>query len=345
MEIVIQTIRIIDYDNNVVYLRETPEAFSEYVTQLISYINSNKTNREYKTRSINTEVISSVLDIIENEMDSEIVTQKIDSIAERLLIKEMAAQQSIAHLEINVQKGSLIQALLYDQDSDKYIYLLAKVEHTDFVDDSDYSFKSGFSKDKKSLWKSCIFEIDDVNAQEFSAKIYSNTVAKYWFDDFLELNERVSDEVNTEKAFRAIDSTLNRTVKNIAPRDHTVIRNSIIAYFKSNDHIDFDLMLQNIIVSYKPVELENDKMNLLIEKLNQLPEKQKFDRQFNAVSSVINARIRKIYDIYPGIQLKITDAIDDLNDTIQAYRSNDGNKYIRIKTDNELTFKRFSRQE
>lgn len=38
MEIVIKTIRIIDYENNAVYVRETPETFSEYVSQLITYI-------------------------------------------------------------------------------------------------------------------------------------------------------------------------------------------------------------------------------------------------------------------------------------------------------------------
>ena len=119
-----------------------------------------------------------------------------------------------------VQKGSLIQALLYDDERDKYTYLLAKVEHTDFVDDSDFSFKSGFSKDMKKLWKSCIFEIDDLNASIFQANVYSNNVAKYWYDNFLELDQRVSDEVNTDKAFRAIDSALNRNIKNVAPLYH-----------------------------------------------------------------------------------------------------------------------------
>ena len=57
-------------------------------------------------------------------------------------------------MDTNVQKGSLIQALLYDEDKDSSMYLLAKVEHTDFVDDTDFSFKSGFSKDTKKIWKS-----------------------------------------------------------------------------------------------------------------------------------------------------------------------------------------------
>lgn len=344
MEIVIQTIRIIDYENNEVYVRDTPETFSDYVKQLITYINGNTSIREYRTRSTNTEVISCVLDIVKNQIDTDVIINKIDFIANRLLLKECEAQTAVVHMNTNVQKGSLIQALLYDDEKDKYIYLLAKVEHTDFVDDSDFSFKSGFSKDMKKLWKSCIFEIDNLNATSFSAKVYSNTVAKYWYDNFLELDQIVSDEVNTDKAFRAIDSTLNRNIKNIAPRDHTLLRNSLIAYFKSNDFIDYDIMIQNTLENYHPVELDQERMNKVIEKIRELPDKHKFDKQFNAVSSVINARIKKVYDVCQGVQLKITDAIDDFNDTIMAYRDIDGNRYIKIKTDNDLTFKQFSNQ-
>ena len=333
MEIVIQTIRIIDYENNAVYVRDTPETFSDYVRQLITYINGNTSIREYRTRSVNTEVISCILDIVKNQIDSDLVMGKIDFIANRLLLKEREAQTSVAHMDTNVQKGSLIQALLYDEEDDKYTYLLAKVEHTDFVDDSDFSFKSGFSKDMKKLWKSCTFDIDDLNAASFSAKVYSNTVAKYWYDNFLELDQVVSDEVNTDKAFRAIESTLNRNVKNIAPRDHTLLRNSLIAYFRSNDFIDYNTMITNTVENYHPVELEQEKLEKVIEKLRELPEKHNFDQQFNTVSSAINARIRKVYDVCHGVQLKITDAIDDFDDTIKAYRDNDGNRYIRIKTD------------
>lgn len=344
MEIVIKTIRIIDYENNAVYIRDTPETFSDYVNQLIAYINGNTSIREYRTRSVNTEVISCILEIIRNQIDEDAVNQKINSIAQRLLQKERKAQTSVAHMNTNVQKGSLIQALLYDEEKDKHTYLLAKVEHTDFVDDEDFSFKSGFSKDMKKLWKSCIFEIDDLNDAIYSAKIYSNTVAKYWYDNFLELDQVVSDETNTDKAFRAIDSLLNRNVKNIAPRDHTLLRNSLIAYFKSNDYIDYDTMIQNTLESYHPVELEQEKLDKVIEKMRALPDKHEFDKQFNTVPSVINARIRKVYDVCSGIQLKITDAIDDIDDTIKAYRDTDGNRYIRIKTDNDLTYQRFSNE-
>ena len=344
MEIVNQTIRIIDYENNKVYKRDTPNEFSEYISQLVAFLNNNTSIREYQTRSVNTEVISCVLNIIKNQIDEEIIINKIDFIANRLLIKEQSAQRAVAHMT-NVQKGSLIQALLYDDETNKYTYLLAKVEHTDFVDDSDFSFKSGFSKDMKNLWKSCIYEIDDLNASVFHAKVYSNTKAKYWHDDFLELDQCTNDEVNTDKAFRAIDGVLTRNIKNNASRDHTLLRNALISYFKSNDYIDYDTMIQSVLENYHPVELEQEKMNKVIEKIHELPDKYKFDKQFNTVASVINAKIKRVYDVCSGVQLKITDAIDDFDNTITAYRDLDGNKYIKIKTDNELTFKKFSNQE
>ena len=328
MEIVMQTIRIIDYENDEIYVRDVPEAFSNYVRQLITYINNNNSIRSYRTRSVNTEVISCVLDIVRNQIDEEFVIGKIDFIANRLLLKEREAQNVVSHMDTNVQKGSLIQALLHDDLQDKYMYLLAKVEHTDFVDDSDLSFKSGFSKDMKKLWKSCIFEIEDLGATSFSANVYSNTVAKYWYDNFLELDEVVSDEVNTDKAFRALESTLNRNIKNIAPRDHVLLRNALITYFKSNDYMDYDVMIQTTLENYQPIELETEKMEKVIQKIKELPEKHRFDRQFHSVPKVINARIRKVYDVCHGVQIKITDAIDDLSGTISAYRDADGNRYI-----------------
>lgn len=91
----------------------------------------------------------------------------------------------------------------------------------------------------------------------------------------------MSDETNTDKAFRAIDSALNRNVKNIAPRDHTLLRNSLIAYFKSNDYIDYDTMIQNTLESYHPVELDQEKMDKVIEKIRELPE------NINLINSLI----------------------------------------------------------
>lgn len=273
---------------------------------------------------------------------AELVSSKMDGIAKRLLLKEAEAQEQIARTSTNVQKGSLIQALLLDDDEDNYVYLLAKVEHTEWVDDSDFSFKTGFSKDKKTLWKSCLIDLPDTTATEFHAKIYSNTVAKYWSDGFLEFDEMNSDESNTSRAFKAIEATLNQNFRGAASPDHTIIRNHFIGYFKNNEHIDYPTMVDSILENYQPVDpdINLDKIQNIRTKLLEQPSKKKFDSQFNTVNSAINARIRRVYPINDGIDLKVTRDIEDLSGTIQSVEEN-GVKYIRVRTNNDATYKKF----
>mgnify|MGYP000249554108 CR=1 FL=1 len=48
----------------------------------------------------------------------------------------------------------------------------------------------------------------NLTAQEFYAKVYSDTKAQYWSNGFLELEELKNDELNTQRAFQAIEATL-----------------------------------------------------------------------------------------------------------------------------------------
>lgn len=342
MQIVQKSICIIDYESQHVLPRETPEAFEAYVAELIDHINNNDSVREYKTRSNATEVIGSILSLCSNQNDAELVSSRMDGMANRLMRMEAAAQERIARTRTNVQKGSLIQALLFDEDSNSYVYLLAKVEHTEWVDDADFTFKTGFSKDKKTFWKSCLIDLPDLTATEFHARIYSNTVAKYWNDDFLELDVMNTDETNTTRAFKAIDATLNQNFRGISSPDHTIIRNGFVSYLKNNEHIDFTIMVDAVLGSYQSVdpELKLEKIQTIREKLLEQPNKKNFDRQFNAINSAINARIRKIYPINDGIDLKVSHEIEDLSGTIQSVEEN-GVRYIRVRTNNEDTFKKF----
>lgn len=342
MTIIQKSIHIIDYENRQVVKRETQEAFESYVSDLISSISNNDTSgREYKTRSNATEVIGSILALCADLNSANIVSSKMDGIAKRLLLKEVEAQEKIARTSTNVQKGSLIQALLSDE-YENYFYLLANVEHTEWVDDIDFSFKTGFSKVKKTLWKSCLIDLPDISAREFHAKIYSNTVAKYWSNGFLEFDEINSDESNTRRAFKAIEAILNLGFRGVVSPDHTVIRNCFIGYLKNNDLIDYPIMVNSILKKYNPIsnEISFEKIQAIRTKLLEQPQKKNFDSQFNSINSAINARIRKIYPINDGIDLKISSAIDNLPDTIQSIED-DGIKYIRIRTNNSDTYKKF----
>ena len=335
-----QFIRIIDYENDQVHEREIPNDFEEYLLQLVAYINTNKVTRDYKTRSTNTEILSCILDIIKDQLNEEIFSEKSNKIANRLLLHEIKVQRSIAHLGTSVQKGSLIQVLLYNEEAEEYSYLLAKVEHSEFVDVADYSFKMGFSKATQKIWKSCIFEIKDMTSNEFYAKVYSDTEAKYWTDGFLELDPVETDEKNTQRALAAIGGVLKRNL-NESPRDLEMLQNAVFAYFKNNGHIDYDEMIKRTFERFS-FELGENKKEELVNALYELPEKKNFDRQFSSVPQVVNKKAKRIYDVYNGIQIVIKDAIDDYENVINAYRAPDGTKYLRIKTDMDIVFNVFA---
>lgn len=151
MRIITQAIRVIDYENNKVLPRDIMPKFGEYIEQLISYINGNTSIREYKTQSVGGEVISSILEIVENRSNEEIILQRIDMMAERLLRKEREAQEQVASMDIKVQKGSLILSLI--EHDENLLFLLAKVEHTDFSMIRIIALNQDFQKIRKRYGK------------------------------------------------------------------------------------------------------------------------------------------------------------------------------------------------
>ncbi|MBP2027385.1 hypothetical protein J2Z35_001179 [Acetoanaerobium pronyense] len=345
MQIISKSIHVINYNEELVSSRVIPDSFDAYVMQLIRHINSNTFVRNYKARSQATQIIINAKEIYrkvigeDSEIEHSIIQGYFDDNADRLMRKEIEAQRKIARLNRNIQKGSLLQSLIYNSETEEYVFLLAKVEHGGFVDETDFNFKTGFSSDKKDIWKSCLLYFDDVTELNINnAKVYSNTVAKYWSNDFLELDEMITDETNTLQAFKAIDETLARNVKKVAPKDYMVIRHSVIAYFKGNEHLDYNSMVEGILGTYQPTDLSNDELLNLKDKLTALPEKRKFDSQFNSVPSVIDPKVKKIYKVNNGIEIKITDSIEDIEHAIKSVEDQDGNRYLKIKTNNDETF-------
>lgn len=343
MQILNKSIRIVDYENNRISAKDTPESFDDYVFELISHITTNDSVRDYKADSPNKEVVSCIRELIPNLDNLDFINLKQDLIAQRLLQEEIKAQEKIHHLRTKVQKGSLIQAVLLNDETNTHVYLLAKVEHTGWFDDADYILKTGFSQDKKNIWKSCLFDMSNLNAEMFTAKIYSNNKAEFWSCGFLELEEMISDETNTQKAFAYIDSTLNYHFKGKSKNgDHTAIRNAFITHFRNNEHIDYNNMVEDILGNYQPMDTDEDKIKTIQNKLLNPPATKNFDRQFNAKPAIINAKIRSTYKVNEGIELRISQEINNLPETISSFESNDGKQYLKIRVTNPETYKRFN---
>lgn len=347
MQIISKSIYTIDYNDSKVIARTIPDHFNSYINNLIDFINGNKHVRNYKARSQSTQVVTNIKKIIgatgEGTIDKARVDLNNNEIAERLLLKEIEKQEHISRMKNNIKKGSVIQVLLKDNNS--YKYLIAKVDYLNFIDDSDLSSKIGFSAKNKDIGKTCLFEIlveDEIIVD--SAKVYLDNQAKYWADDFLELEEMRSDEVNTSLVFKEVELVLKRNIKPKSLNDFTVLRNSLIGKLKSSTHIDYKEMVRDLIENYTPDNRESltvEHMKKVMDKLNELPETKKFDVQFQPVPSAIKARIKRKFNVTTGIEINVADYIEDIKDIIHSVEENDGSRYIRIKTTDEETFNSF----
>lgn len=328
MEIIKSCINIINYDENKIEEREIDINFNRYIEELVKHFKSNKSTRHYKSLSLKTEVVSSILEITKNQNKFDELNKNI---SHRLLKKEIEVQKKISNMGVNIQKGSLIQALLID-DAGLYMYVIAKVEHEEFVDDKDYSFKSGFSKDKQKIWKTCIFESISHNVEFIDSRVFLNNEAKYWTDSFLELEELRNDEINTTCAFKSIDAFLKREVKKHSKGDYFILKNSLLGELRKKELIDYPEMIKNLITNYKP---ENDNIDIcnLKTALLELPKTHNFDNQFNAAPDKLKKTSEEIFKINDNIELKIKGHIDF--EKIEMNRDTDGRMYVKIETDNE----------
>ncbi|AXU29187.1 TPA: hypothetical protein ACKONR_001190 [Clostridioides difficile] len=352
MELISKSIYTIDYENSLISSRSIPDYFNEYIESLIEFVDENINVRLYRTRSQATQVVTNIKNIINEsireDIDKDVITLNHKEIAERLLLKEIEAQERISRMGTNIKKGSIIQVLLKEKTSDCYRYVIAKVDYLDFIDDTDFRKKIGFSAKNKDIGKTCIIETTSLEDDEIfidNAKVYLDGQAKYWTDDFLELIEMRSDETNTKMVFKEVEAVLKRYIKRKSPKDFTILRNSLIGKLRSNNHIDYNTnIVKELVRDYTPEDesmLDSSFMENLVEKLRELPTKKNFDLQFQSVPSAINAKIKKRYPVYTGIEIKVDSYINDIKEIITSIEEVDGSRYIKIKTTNDDTFNCF----
>lgn len=349
MNLIYKTVYKIDYDAETIEEIIPDNSFNDVALEMIENINNNVTTKEYTTISQATQVVSDVrnmITIVDETVDSEDMNVRVQAymidVARRLLEKEIVKQDQITPMGQNVKKGSLIQAVI--REGNEYSYLLAKVEHTKFVDDVDFSLKTGFSSEQKRIWKTCVFEchINEDSVTIDSARIYLSSPAKYWANDFLELKQVSTDEENTRKAFRGIDGLLNRSIREKAPGDYTVIRNYFVGYMKKEQQLNYNEMIDNILTNYEPEQMTKEEVQDLKEKLLELPDKKKFERLFMVVPKEVKARVKKIYKVNDGIDIKIDGYVENIKNTISSFSdTNTGAKYIKIMTNNDEVYKYF----
>ncbi|MBR0596450.1 nucleoid-associated protein [Sinanaerobacter chloroacetimidivorans] len=346
--IIYKSFHNIDVSNGALTRKEIPPDFTSFVNEYIRFATRNDSIKMYTVHDDNTTVVNCIGGIVSIAADltslSDEQKGELDSyshsIADKLLREEQQAQERIAATGKQIKKGSLIQAFV-KTDTDEYIYIIAKVEHSEWYDGESLQKNFGFPSEKKNVWKSAVFPllIDEETSFD-TVRIYTDNDAKYWATQFLELNEERSDQTNTSTAFNAMEMELKRKVKKQSERDYYNLRNTLIHTMKTPQQINYSEFVNALVGGYQPDKADLD-LTKLQAALLELPEKKNFDRQFNTIPDAIKKRRRLKFPVTTGIELSIAEDVENYRDAITAKTHTNGSRYIEIACEENSTYELF----
>ncbi|MEI4321870.1 hypothetical protein V9Z28_03430 [Streptococcus suis] len=343
-----------DVENLPISHEDDESEVNEFINDIINEIQRNKSTKQYRTRTKTNEVIANLNGLYDvallDEKFIEHANLQLTNVAKRLAWVEKDVNTNYGHLN-KIQKGELLLVLLRDEEEQTDKFLLSKVEVVPMLKTDDISIARGIIKEVKSLWKSCLFTLEEIQDEDgdnyYLADVYSSTNSTYWHHRFLELDEMTSDETNTKRSFNAIDKLLGKEIKKYFKRDHEILRNAVVQYYRRGGKFDYYDMISEVFESYAPEHalFSNDVKKELIKKLEDLPTKKssRFDTIFISVHSVLNVRIKKIFPLRTGLNLVITDGIDNIQDVIQAKEDSRNGKQLIIYIDDQDTFDSFKK--
>lgn len=337
MEIISQYMYHIDFENeNIINVPIEGEDAVEFIDNVINETLTNDSTKKYLKKSDTTEIISLVKRMIDNDLDdsraynsdeSAVAVESLDDdttqrIAERLMESEIEAQSSIEATGIRLKKGSLIQALINEDDN--YRYVLIKIEHSSYLDIKNLSKNIGLPLEEKIL-KSCVIDYDENNdIRDINLYDSSRKIANYWWNGLLELKPANKDDINTKNAFHRIHKLINKEVAKFSQPDATMLINRSKGYFDSKTHFDIDDYINTVIEEYSPKESIrfNNKKDELKRNIKNLATRY-FDGQFSIDIDVINKIKPNKYKIDDNIYLTLNGGIETLKDKITSEKEDE----------------------
>jgi hypothetical protein len=315
---------------SIVKMKKATEALEDWKKKLFTNVYEGE-KRRFKFDGETCEVIALVNKIC-GGTDKDTCALRI---AERLLEKETKAQEKYGHLGNGIQRGGLFQILTEYEDNPAY--LMAKIEHEEILDETDFERHSGLPFDKH-IFKTCliIFDKEGKVAEVLVSDNKRKKISDYWAYEFLEVTELRSNVHNTRMAFKFLEAYVTKLKKNHRA-DYFQIRNNMIAHFRTKSTFSFADMVEAMVGEYEPYDPELD-IKAFRAGLEKLPQKLKenenvFDSTFDIVQAEVKARFRKSIDLSDRITLNFKEDIPNLETIITAVEFNNGKKGIRIETE------------
>ena len=320
----------IDHDNNCVEVEniDEQENVRDYVMAIIEQISENAGDREYR---FNAEEIT-----MKTHLDNLVLNKNRDeqsiTIANRLLSKENQAQERYSRIT-EIQKGILLIGFCKMTDIE-YKVVICKADYTEFIEEATGQKRNGLPTKKKIFKSFCGNVTMNAGVHTFGKLVtydVNSNQAKYWYSDFLHLEVCLDDTENTKKAFNYIIARIIDPLQKEHPHEHLRLWNMTVGYMRSEGEFSIDHYADNILGTYRPEDGLD--MAPLVRKAKELPSKYGFDNRFNKVPNAIKSRFKQEYKLTDDIKLTLTNHIQNLGNTIKAYKDPEDNKYIMIKSE------------
>jgi hypothetical protein len=224
---------------------------------------------------------------------------------------------------------------IHFQQNEKENLLICKVEHDEIINEKSFEINRGLNTRKKVFKAFLNYLADESRNEEIYLSDKNNS--KYWWDDFLELNQVNTDDENTEnslnKITRIIDKEKNKSEFGL---DGSLLRNNIVGYYKSNKDFNFS-DIYDIVNNYKPLN-PKFQVDTILGKFDKLRNDNSFDKQFSIVQKKVDKRIINNIPLGKGLYLKIEKHVPNLNEIIKPYHSETGEVGITIISDKAYNY-------
>lgn len=314
------------------------ESLIEYTEKLFTEITESPKRRQYLFISAKSEIRNVLDDIIsDNDRDN-----SIELAAKRLMNKEKEAQEHLKNkkLKVEILKGSLFQAYVEIDGNESII--ICKADHTEFLDENSLTVRSGLPWNKK-IFKAALIRIENGQINE-EVDVLDTNLSKYWWREFLELEEKHTDAHNTEKSMEHFDNRVFNGIRKKHPADYQILRNSFVGYFRNNEIFEVEDFIESLFLNYEP-EDSSFKKDTLVAKIRSLPNKLDFDQTFNISKGHIKKRMREKVKVSEAIDLLLKTDIPNFRKTLRSGKTESGQMYLQILTDSEKVYKEFLRKD
>ncbi|NLK50561.1 MAG: hypothetical protein GX294_07920 [Candidatus Cloacimonetes bacterium] len=243
--VVIRKLHFLDRINKQIDDRDlTSRKGIEYTDSIIEETLNQKNTREFHTQT-DSSVLKHIVSILKNRSNDNIQST-CGTLATRLIEKEAIKQQKIENFR-ELQKGGLFQSLIkYDEDPVKSSYLFAKIDFSSVRDEVNFEYLCKLP-DKHKVFKSCVFNFNDLTLESVQIYDSSSQIATYWWQDYFELMPIVDDEMNTKNVLSETRSVINQNTKS-KHADRKALFNRAALYMEQHETFVLDEYIASIFM-------------------------------------------------------------------------------------------------